>query len=142
MDPLVSVEWLAARYQEPDLVVLDASLPLVGVTPVVDTHARYLAQHIPGALFFDIEDLSDRSTPLPHMLPAEEDFAARVGALGVGSSMTVVVYEQEGVFSAPPRAWWMLRTMGAESVFRARWRPACMDSGGNACRLRGCGASA
>ena len=116
MDPLVSVEWLACRYREPDVGVLDATLPPVGVTPVADTHARYLARHIPGAVFFDIEALSDRDTSLPHMLPAEETFAANMASLGVGSALTLVVYEQEGVFSAP-RAWWMLRTMGAETVF-------------------------
>ncbi len=116
MDPLVSVEWLASRYGEPNVVVLDATLPPVGVTPVVDTHARYLAQHIPGAVFFDIEAMSDRNTSLPHMLPSEESFAASMELLGVGSDMTLVVYEQESVFSAP-RAWWMLRTMGAEKVF-------------------------
>ena len=116
LDPLVSVEWLAERYQQPDLVVLDATLPPVGVTPVVDTHARYLAQHIPGAVFFDIEALSDRSTSLPHMLPGEETFTGSMEALGIGSDRTVVVYEQEGVFSAP-RARWMLRTMGVEAVY-------------------------
>lgn len=116
MDPLVSVEWLAARYRAPEVVVLDATLPPVGVTPAVDTYARYLAQHIPGAVFFDIEGLSDRKTSLPHMLPSDEDFAASMAALGVGDAMTLVVYEQESVFSAP-RAWWMLRTMGAKEVF-------------------------
>ena len=116
MDPLVSVEWLAARLQQPDVAVLDATLPPVGVTPVVDTRARYLAEHIPGAVFFDIEALSDHATSLPHMLPSPENFAASMEALGIGSAMTLVVYEQGSVFSAP-RAWWMLRTMGAEKVF-------------------------
>jgi thiosulfate/3-mercaptopyruvate sulfurtransferase len=120
MHPIVSVSWLAERLAErladPNLVVLDATLPPVGVTPRVDTRGRYLAQHIPGAVFFDIDELSDHSTPLPHMLPSPEAFAAGMAALGVGDGMPIVVYEQDGVFSAP-RAWWMLRTFGAEQVF-------------------------
>ncbi len=116
MDPLVSASWLAARLGEPTVVVLDATLPPVGVVPVVDTHARYLAEHVPGAVFFDIEALSDHNTSLPHMLPSAGSFAESMAALGVSDAMTIVVYEQEGVFSAP-RAWWMLRTMGARDVY-------------------------
>jgi thiosulfate/3-mercaptopyruvate sulfurtransferase len=115
MSPLVSPEWLAARLQSPNTIVFDATLPPVGVTPPIDTHARYLDKHIPGALFFDIEVLSDHSTPLPHMLPTPEDFSHSMSAFGVGDNMTIVVYEQEGVFSAP-RAWWTLRTFGAQHV--------------------------
>ncbi len=115
MDPLVSVSWLAAHLSDKDVVVLDATLPMVGVQPVTDVHARYRQEHIPGAVFFDIEALSDKGTPLPHMLPTPESFAGSMSALGVGDAMTLVVYEQEGVFSAP-RAWWMLRTMGAGDV--------------------------
>lgn len=116
MDPLVSIDWLAAHLSDPDLVVLDATLPPVGVLPVVDVAARYREQHLPGAVFFDIEALSDHNTSLPHMLPTPETFAESMSALGVGDAMTIVVYEQVGVFSAP-RAWWMLRTMGAKRVF-------------------------
>jgi thiosulfate/3-mercaptopyruvate sulfurtransferase len=116
MHPLVSPSWLAGRLNDPDTVVLDATLPPVGVTPPVDTRGRYLAEHIPGAVFFDIEALSDHSTSLPHMLPTPEEFSRRMTALGVGSGSTIVVYEQVGVFSAP-RAWWMLRTFGAGKVF-------------------------
>jgi thiosulfate/3-mercaptopyruvate sulfurtransferase len=115
MNPLVTPTWLAARLQDPNTIVFDATLPPVGVTPPIDTHARYLDKHIPGALFFDIEELSDHSTPLPHMLPTPEDFSHSMSALGVGNNMTIVVYEQEGVFSAP-RAWWTLRTFGAQNV--------------------------
>jgi thiosulfate/3-mercaptopyruvate sulfurtransferase len=96
--------------------VLDATLPPVGVTPPVDTHSRYLQNHIPGAIFFDIEELSDHATTLPHMLPTPEDFSRSMSALGVGDNMTIVVYEQQGVYSAP-RAWWMLRTFGAQRVY-------------------------
>jgi thiosulfate/3-mercaptopyruvate sulfurtransferase len=115
MNPLVDPTWLAARLQDPDTIILDATLPPVGVTPPVDTHASYLARHIPGAIFFDIDQHSDHSTPLPHMLPTPEDFSCSMSSLGVGDNMTIVVYEQEGVFSAP-RAWWTFRTFGAQHV--------------------------
>jgi thiosulfate/3-mercaptopyruvate sulfurtransferase len=115
MNPLVTSAWLAARLQNPDTIVLDATLPPVGVTPPVDTHARYLDQHIPGAIFFDIEEFSDHSTPLPHMLPTPEAFSRSMSTLGVSHNSTIVVYEQQGVFSAP-RAWWTLRTFGAQNV--------------------------
>jgi len=115
MNPLVTPTWLSPRLSDPNIIILDATLPPVGVTPPVDTHARYLAQHIPGALFFDIEELSDHSTPLPHMLPTAEAFSRSMSALGLSDKNTIVVYEQEGVFSAP-RAWWTLRTFGAQHV--------------------------
>lgn len=115
MDALVAPSWLAKHLGEPGVVALDATLPPVGVAPAVDTRARYVARHIPGAVFFDIEEFSDHSTPLPHMLPTAEVFARSMGALGVSDDATIVVYEQEGVFSAP-RAWWMLRTFGARDV--------------------------
>jgi thiosulfate/3-mercaptopyruvate sulfurtransferase len=116
MNPLVPPSWLAGRLDDPRTVVLDATLPPVGVTPPVDTYARYLANHISGAIFFDIEALSDRSTPLPHMMATAEAFALDMSALGIDDRMTICVYEQEGVFSAP-RAWWMLRTCGAREVY-------------------------
>jgi thiosulfate/3-mercaptopyruvate sulfurtransferase len=112
MNPLVTPSWLASRLHQPGTVVLDATLPPVGVTPTVDTRARYLAKHIPGAVFFDIDELSDHSTPLPHMLPTPEAFSRSMSALGIDDRQVIVIYEQEGVFSAP-RAWWMLRTFGA-----------------------------
>src|SRR5271154_6795432 len=116
MNPLVTPSWLCERFHDHGTVVLDATLPPVGVTPQVDTRARYLATHIPGAVFFDIEELSDHSIALPHMLPAPEDFSRSMAALGVGDSMSIVIYEQEGVFSAP-RAWWMFRTLGAKNLY-------------------------
>jgi thiosulfate/3-mercaptopyruvate sulfurtransferase len=115
MNPLVTPAWLASRLQNPDIIILDATLPPVGVTPPVDTHARYLESHIPGALFFDIEELSDHATTLPHMLPTPENFSRSMSALGVSDNSTIVIYEQQGVFSAP-RAWWMLRIFGAQRV--------------------------
>jgi thiosulfate/3-mercaptopyruvate sulfurtransferase len=116
MNPLVTPSWLAGRLGDSSTVVLDATLPPVGVVPAVDTRGRYAAKHIPGAVFFDIDELSDHSTPLPHMLPSDEKFVHSMSALGVGDGMTIVVYEQEGVFSAP-RARWMLRTFGAREIY-------------------------
>ncbi len=116
VNPLVTAAWLAERLGDAGTIILDATLPPVGVKPVVDTRARYAERHIPGAVFFDIEEFSDRSTSLPHMLPEAEAFSRDAGRLGVGDGMTIVVYEQEGVFSAP-RAWWMFRTFGAKQVF-------------------------
>lgn len=112
---MVSVSWLAEHLNDPQVVVLDATLPPVGVVPPVDTRGRYLERHIPGAVFFDIDELSDHSTSLPHMLPGEEEFSRKMAELGVSDTMTIVVYEQAGVFSAA-RAWWMLRTFGAREV--------------------------
>jgi thiosulfate/3-mercaptopyruvate sulfurtransferase len=116
MNPLVTPDWLAARLNDPNTVILDATLPPVGVTPPVDTRSRYLTRHIPGAIFFDINELSDHSTPLPHMLQSPEEFSRNLSALGVSDTMTAVLYEQEDVFSAP-RAWWMLRTYGMQNVY-------------------------
>jgi thiosulfate/3-mercaptopyruvate sulfurtransferase len=115
MNPLVTPTWLAGRLHDPGVVILDATLPPVGVTPPVETHAHYVAKHIPGAVFFDIEQLSDRSSPLPHMLPPPDVVSRSLSALGIGDNMAIVIYEQEGVFSAP-RAWWMLKTFGAQNV--------------------------
>src|SRR5271170_1082986 len=116
MNSLVTPSWLANRVDDPNTVILDATLPPVGITPPVDTRGRYVSKHIPGAVFFDINELSDQSTSLPHMLPTPEAFSRSMSALGVGDDSSIVIYEQEGVFSAP-RAWWMLRTFGAQQVY-------------------------
>ncbi len=116
MGPLVSATWLLGRLHDPGTVILDATLPAVGVAPPADTRARFQAQHISGAVFFDIEELSDHSTSLPHMLPSPEAFSRAMSELGVGDGMTIVVYEQEGVYSSP-RARWMLRTIGVKEVY-------------------------
>ena len=115
MDILVEPHWLADHLRNSGTVLLDATLPPVGVVPPVDTRARYLAGHLPGAVFFDIDELSDNSTNLPHMLPSAETFSRQMSSLCIADDATLVVYEQEGVFSAP-RAWWMLRTFGARHV--------------------------
>jgi thiosulfate/3-mercaptopyruvate sulfurtransferase len=116
MNPFVSTSWLAERLNDPRVVVLDATLPPVGITPPVDTYGRYIERHIPGAVFFDIDKLSDRFTSLPHMLQANEEFSRNMSTLGVGDGMTIVVYEQEGVYSAP-RARWTLKTFGVKDVY-------------------------
>ncbi len=105
----VSPEWLAARLDAPDVVVVDASwhLPTAGR----DAHAEYLAGHIPGAVFFDIDDIADRSSGLPHMLPRPEAFASRMRRMGIGDGQTIVVYDSLGLFSAP-RVRWTFRVMG------------------------------
>jgi thiosulfate/3-mercaptopyruvate sulfurtransferase len=115
LHPIVSVSWLAERLADPSIVILDATLPPVGVTPVVDTRGRYLTSHIPGAVFFDIDELSDHTSGLPHTLPSAGSFGQSMSALGVDNESQIVVYEQVGVFSAP-RARWMLRTFGVEKV--------------------------
>jgi thiosulfate/3-mercaptopyruvate sulfurtransferase len=116
MNPLVSAAWLASCLDDPGRIVLDATLPPVGVAPSFDARARHVERHIPGAVFFDIEEFSDHSTSLPHMLPSAETFSLQASKLGVGDGMTIVIYEQEGVFSAP-RAWWIFQTFGARNVF-------------------------
>lgn len=115
MNPLVDARWLADRLSDPNVIVLDATMPPVGVVPPVDTRARYLARHIPGAVFFDIDELSDHSTDLPHTLPSAEMFGSQMSELGISDDATIVIYEQDGVYSAP-RAWWMLRSFGAKDV--------------------------
>lgn len=107
--PLVSADWLHQRLDAPDLVVLDGSwyLPAAGRDP----EAEYLAAHIPPAVRFDIDRMSDETSALPHMLPRPEVFASRMRALGVGDGQQIVVYDGMGLFSAP-RVWWMLRTFG------------------------------
>jgi len=116
MNPLVTASWLSNHLNDQGMLVLDATLAPPGSAPSVTPRARYEANHIPGAIFFDIEEFSDHATTLPHMLLSAEAFASKMSALGVESGKTIVVYEQEGVFSAP-RAWWMLRTFGAQRVY-------------------------
>ena len=109
----VSTQWLAEHLDQPDLVVFDASwhMPAAGRDP----HAEYLSGHIPGAVFFDIDAIADKSTDLPHMLPDPLSFAAAVGALGFGDGMRAVVYDSLGLFSAP-RLWWTLKVFGVEDA--------------------------
>lgn len=110
---LVSTDWLAAHLKDPDLRVLDASwyLPDQGR----DAKAEYAAAHIPGARFFDIDEISDQRSALPHMAPPVEKFMSRMRAMGVGDGHQVVVYDGAGLFSAA-RVWWTFRLMGKMDV--------------------------
>jgi thiosulfate/3-mercaptopyruvate sulfurtransferase len=111
---LVSTDWLAGRLREASVVAVDASYFLP--TQKRDAHAEFLDGHIPGAVFFDIEAISDHSTDLPHMLPGAGHFGEAVGALGIGDADTVVVYDSVGLFSAA-RVWWTFGIFGAKNVF-------------------------
>lgn len=112
-ESLVSTEWLAANLHQPDLRIVDGTyyLPMQGK----DAKAEYLERHIPGAVFFDIDDISDTSSSLPHMLPPPEKFASRVRRLGIGDGNRIVVYDGQGMMSAA-RVWWMFRIFGAREV--------------------------
>ncbi len=112
-DPLVSTDWLAERLESDDIVVLDASWHMPAAAR--DPAAEFLAAHIPGARFFDIDGVADHTTDLPHMLPSPDAFAAAIGALGVGNDTTVVAYDCNGLI-ASARLWWTLRVMGHDKV--------------------------
>lgn len=111
--PLVSTDWLYEHLRAPDIRIADASWYLPQAER--DAKAEYTAAHIPGAVFFDIDDLSDERSSLPHMLPPAAKFAGRMRRLGLGDGNLIVVYDGAGIYSAP-RAWWMLRFMGHEEV--------------------------
>ena len=110
---LVSTAWLAAHRSDPDLRVIDASwyLPDAGR----DAKAEYKAAHIPGARFFDIDEITDSRSNLPHMAPPAEKFVSRMRAMGIGDGHQVVVYDGSGLFSAA-RVWWTFRLMGKTDV--------------------------
>ncbi|MEM9765634.1 MAG: 3-mercaptopyruvate sulfurtransferase, partial [Pseudomonadota bacterium] len=112
-DLLVSTEWLAARLGAPDIRVLDGSYYLPAEER--DASVLYRDAHIPGARFFDIDDIADAKSDLPHMAPPVEKFVSRVRAMGIGDGHRVVVYDQKGLFSAA-RVWWMFRLFGHEDV--------------------------
>ncbi|MBJ6125097.1 3-mercaptopyruvate sulfurtransferase [Microvirga splendida] len=113
LQPFVSTAWLQEHLDDPDLVVVDGSWYLP--TQNRDPQAEYLAGHIPGAVRFDIDTVKDTSSSLPHMLPSPEDFAKAVGAMGISESMTIVVYDGAGLFSAP-RVRWTFQAFGARKV--------------------------
>ena len=110
----VAGDWLAEHLSDPEIQILDARMAPPGQQQR-DVAGEYRAEHLPGALFFDIEALSDRTSPLPHMMPRPEAFAVAMRELGVSSDKHLVVYDEGDLFSAP-RAWWMLRNFGVENV--------------------------
>lgn len=112
-NPFVTTDWLADHLGDPNVVVLDGSWHMPNSAR--NAQAEYLAGHIPGAVFFDIDGIADTGSNLPHMLPSPADFARMVGALGIAETMTIVVYDELGLFSAP-RVWWTFVTMGARDV--------------------------
>ena len=113
MTDLVSTDWLAARLRDPHVKALDGSWHMPQAKR--DARAEFLTAHLPGAAFFDIDGVADRTTPLPHMLPTADAFAEAVGALGVGAGDRVVVYDTRGVVSAA-RVWWTFRAFGHDAV--------------------------
>ena len=110
---LVETDWLAEHLDAPDIIVLDASFHLPGSGR--DAAREFGEAHIPGALFFDIEEISDSASSLPHMLPAPEKLSSRVRKMGIGDGMRVVVYDKTNM-SGAARAWWMFRVMGFTDV--------------------------
>ena len=112
-DIFVSTQWLAERLDAPDIVIVDGSFYLPAQKR--DANAEYLQQRIPGAVRFDVDEIKDETSSLPHMLPRPEAFAAAVGAMGIGDGMRIVVYDGLGLFSAP-RVRWTFQTFGAKDV--------------------------
>ncbi|MGF9564480.1 3-mercaptopyruvate sulfurtransferase [Neorhizobium sp. JUb45] len=110
---LVSTEWLASHLDDPDLVILDGSFKLPGATPIAAED--FAARHIPGARFFDIDNVADHDSALPHMLPTAGAFENYAADLGISNDSVVVIYDTPGLMSAG-RVWWTLRTFGHDKV--------------------------
>ncbi len=119
MQPLVSTGWLAAELGKPDLVVFDATMYLPNEAK--DGRAEFRAAHIPGARFFDIDEMADQDTDLPHMVPTPGRFAKLIGVLGVSNLARVVFYDQKALASAA-RGWWLMGLYGHD-------RAAVLDGG-------------
>ena len=112
-DDLVSTQWLETHLASPDIAIIDASWHLPAAKR--DAKTEFLDSRIPGAQFFDIDELSDTQNALPHMLPSPEKFASRMKKLGIGDGKKVIAYDSAGLFSAA-RAWWMFRVFGHTDV--------------------------
>lgn len=110
---VVSTDWLASHLKDPDLRILDGTMFMASEGR--DAKAEYDAAHIPGARFFDIDDISDSRSELPHMAPPVEKFMSKLRAMGVGDGHQVVVYDAKGLFSAA-RVWWLFRLMGQDNI--------------------------
>ena len=114
MDPIVSTAWLAERLKEPDLRIVDAPFYMPG--DVRTPQGEFEKEHIPGAVLFDLEEISDHDNPLPHMLAPANAFAQAVGRLGISDGDRIVVYDHMGLLSAA-RVWWNFRAMGHDEVY-------------------------
>ena len=110
---IVSTQWLADHLGSPDIAIIDASWHLP--TARRDAKAEFAQVHIPGAQFFDIDELSDTASSLPHMLPSPEKFSSRMRRMGIGDGKRVIAYDSVGLFSAA-RAWWMFKVFGHDDV--------------------------
>ncbi|MFZ1872478.1 MAG: 3-mercaptopyruvate sulfurtransferase [Chania sp.] len=113
---LVTAQWLEQHINDENLAVVDVRMSPVGLVPKKDMLAEFERGHIPGALYFDIDDVADKNTSLPHMLPTAEEFSAVVGKLGISEQHTLVFYDEGNQFSAP-RGWWTFRNFGAQNVY-------------------------
>lgn len=113
---LVTAQWLEQHINDENLTLVDVRMAPVGQVPKQDMLAEFERGHIPGAVYFDIDDVADKNTTLPHMLPTAEAFAAAVGKLGINDQQTIVFYDGGNQFSAP-RGWWTFRNFGAQNVF-------------------------
>lgn len=111
---LVSTDWLAAHLDAPDIVVVDGSYYLPNQKR--DAREEYLTAHIPGAVFFDVDEVSDKTSNLPHMLPTPEGFSSAMRQRGIGDGLTIVVYDGAGLFSAA-RVWWTFKVFGVREVY-------------------------
>jgi len=111
---LISTEELARQLSAPDLRVVDATTFMPGVKR--DARKEFAEAHIPGAVYLDVEEVSDHNSPLPHMLPSPEQFSSRVRALGLGDGNRIVIYDSNGGFLSAHRIWWMFRVFGHEDV--------------------------
>ncbi len=110
---LIETDELERELDAPDVVIIDATwyMPNEGK----DARAEYVEEHIPGAIFFDIDEIADTKSSMPHMLPPPEKFSSRMRSMGVGDGSRIVVYDRAGMYSAP-RVWWMFRVMGVDDV--------------------------
>jgi thiosulfate/3-mercaptopyruvate sulfurtransferase len=113
-DALVSTEWLANHLRAPDVRIVDATWYFAAQNR--NARQEYESEHIPGAVFFDIDEISDGNSPLPHMLPPPEKFSSKVRKLGLGNGNKIVVYDAGGFTSAAARVWWMFRVFGHRDV--------------------------
>lgn len=137
---VIDADWLQQRLGSPGVALVDGSWYLPAQKR--DAQAEYDAGHIPGAVFFDLDQVVDPNSDLPHMLPSPEDFARYVGSMGISADDTVVVYDGPGFFSAP-RVWWMFRTMGMYQVYILdggfdRWKAAGRPVTAEATRIAPC----